>query len=262
MGLPQSPDPKTYYRDQTWDAEYSNLGTATLETKRNRIEERLKKVRKEFKRKVSLNDNSDCWEMTLKVSFLHVKLARVTSQIERRKFDSHERWYNRSEAFNLKLRHDSWTQWESIMRKHESTVRKTTSRESYMRLFATSRVGLERDTSLQSNMAAEMERVYCPDHPKDWESYRWDPVLHDWLDRRIANAAHLFPRSQGAFLDDIFGRGSTDDLFSPCNGLFLHHEIEAALENGYIAIVPDLDLEPADPKFPLDDNDDRQDRVK
>ncbi|PTD07749.1 hypothetical protein FCULG_00007113 [Fusarium culmorum] len=181
MGLPQSPDPKTYYRDQTWDAEYSNLGTATLETKRNRIEERLKKVRKEFKRKVSLNDNSDCWEMTLKVSFLHVKLARVTSQIERRKFDSHERWYNRSEAFNLKLRHDSWTQWESIMRKHESTVRKTTSRESYMRLFATSRVGLERDTSLQSNMAAEMERVYCPDHPKDWESYRWDPVLHDCI---------------------------------------------------------------------------------
>ncbi|QPC71898.1 hypothetical protein HYE68_002650 [Fusarium pseudograminearum] len=261
MGLPQIPDPKTYYRDQTWDAKYSSLSTDALERKRNRIEEQLKKARTEFKRKIFVNDNSDCRERSLKVSLIHVKLARVTSQIELRK-DSPETWYNRSEAFNLKLRHDSWTQWGRIIRK-QSRVQNATSRESFMRLFVTSRVGLERDTSLQSNMAAEMKRVYCPDPPEEgMEKHRWDPVLHRWVYSDIIHASHLYPWSQGAFMDDIFGRGSSDDLFSPCNGLFLHQEIEAALENGYIAIVPDLDLEPADPKFSLNDKDDRQDRVK
>ncbi|UZP40130.1 hypothetical protein NXS19_007946 [Fusarium pseudograminearum] len=261
MGLLQSPDPTTYYRDQAWDAKYSNLSTDALERKRNRIEEQLMKARKEFKREIYVNDNSDCRERSLKVSLLHVKLARVTSQIELRKY-SPDTWYNGSEAFNLKLRHDSWTQWESIMRKYESTVQNSTSRESFMRLFATSRVGLGRDTSLQSNMAAEMKRVYCPSHPEDLEGYRWDPILHGWLDSCFVRTAHLFPWSQGAFMDDIFGRGSSDDLFSPCNGLFLHYRIEAALENGYIAIVPDLELEPADPMFSFNDKDDQQDRVK
>lgn len=81
------------------------------------------------------------------------------------------------------------------MRKHESTVHKTTSREPFMRLFATSRVGLRRGTSLQSNMAAEMKRVYCPNHPEDLESYSWDPIVHDWLDSDIIHAAYLFPWS-------------------------------------------------------------------
>ncbi|CEF79574.1 hypothetical protein FGSG_04541 [Fusarium graminearum PH-1] len=67
------------------------------------------------------------------------------------------------------------------MRKHESTVHTTTSREPFMRLFATSRVGLRRGTSLQSNMAAEMKRVYCPNHPEDLESYSWDPIIHDCI---------------------------------------------------------------------------------
>lgn len=80
-----------------------------------------------------------------------------------------------------------------------------------MRLFATSRVGLRRGTSLQSNMAAEMKRVYCPNHPEDLESYSWDPIIHDWLDSDIIHVAYLFPWSQGAFIDDIFGRGSMKD---------------------------------------------------
>ncbi|CAF3654449.1 unnamed protein product [Fusarium graminearum] len=75
------------------------MSIAALERKRNRIEERLTKARKEFKLKVS--------ERSLRISLLHVKLARVTSQIELRKFDLPETWYNRSEAFNLKLQHDS-----------------------------------------------------------------------------------------------------------------------------------------------------------
>jgi hypothetical protein len=35
-------------------------------------------------------------------------------------------------------------------------------------------------------------------------------------------------------------------FFSPLNGLFLHQNIEAALEKGLIAIVPDSDLEDCD----------------
>ncbi|KAF4458750.1 hypothetical protein FALBO_14504 [Fusarium albosuccineum] len=52
-------------------------------------------------------------------------------------------------------------------------------------------------------------------------------------------------------MDDIFGKGSVDEIFSPLNGLFLHVKVEAALDKGLIAIVPDVDLEPADRQIGL-----------
>ncbi|EYB28008.1 hypothetical protein FG05_30291 [Fusarium graminearum] len=260
---------------QLWDAEYSDLSLEQLQLRLKSVGEELKNSRKKLKRKVSMDD--EYWDTYLDVSRLHMASAQVKSQMELEEFDKPETWYDQPSAHNLKLQYDSWSQWRNIMQNHKSSLQKRlgTGRQAFVQLFATSKVGLnlaagpastagqgKRDTSMQSNMAAEMKRVYCPDHPEDLEGYRWDPVVHDWLDSDIVHAAHLFPWSQGAFMDDIFGGGSSDDLFSPCNGLFLHKRIEAALENGYIAIIPDLDLEPADPMFPLNDKDDRQDRVK
>jgi hypothetical protein len=42
-----------------------------------------------------------------------------------------------------------------------------------------------------------------------------------------------------SMMDQIFGKGSIDDIFSPCNGLLLHKH---ALEKGYLA-----DIDPQDP---------------
>ncbi|RGP69009.1 hypothetical protein FSPOR_4986 [Fusarium sporotrichioides] len=45
-------------------------------------------------------------------------------------------------------------------------------------------------------------------------------------------AAHLYPYSQGMFMDDIFGKGSRREFFTPENGLLLHEEIKYALDKG------------------------------
>lgn len=54
-------------------------------------------------------------------------------------------------------------------------------------------------------------------------------------------------------MEDIFGRGSSRDLFSTRNGLFLCAKIEILLDKGVIAIVPDVEHELADPEHPMND---------
>ena len=63
-------------------------------------------------------------------------------------------------------------------------------------------------------------------------------------------------------MDDIFGKGSRDEIFSPLNGLFLHKDIEKSLDYGFIAIIPDTELEPRNPLQPLDNLAKRQQHIK
>ncbi|KAF5243723.1 hypothetical protein FAUST_2718 [Fusarium austroamericanum] len=87
-----------------------------------------------------------------------------------------------------------------------------------------------------------MAEQYCPDAPTP--GYLWDPILHVWRspDSGQIKASHLFPSRQANFMNSIFGRDACEDLFSPCNGLFLYPLIEKALHCGYMAIVPDVEL--------------------
>ncbi|PTD02202.1 hypothetical protein FCULG_00012189 [Fusarium culmorum] len=92
-----------------------------------------------------------------------------------------------------------------------------------------------------------MAKAYCPDPPTP--GYLWDPILHVWRspDSGQIKASHLFPSRQANFMNSIFGRDAREELFSPCNGLFLHPLIEKALHCGYMAIVPDVELEDTQP---------------
>jgi len=57
----------------------------------------------------------------------------------------------------------------------------------------------------------------------------------------------------------IFGLGAKADIFSPENGLFLDEEI---LDQGLIAIVPDVDLQPKDKDLPHADLAERNQRLR
>jgi hypothetical protein len=56
--------------------------------------------------------------------------------------------------------------------------------------------------------------------------------------------------------------GASDEISSPLNGLFLMPFIESAIDNGYIAIVPSIELEPRDKKLPLADVIERNERTR
>ncbi|QPC58003.1 hypothetical protein HYE67_000234 [Fusarium culmorum] len=102
-------------------------------------------------------------------------------------------------------------------------------------------------SSLQTAFEAQMAKAYCPDPPTP--GYLWDPILHVWRspDSGQIKVSHLFPSRQANFMNSIFGRDAREELFSPCNGLFLHPLIEKALHCGYMAIVPDVELEDTQP---------------
>lgn len=133
---------------------------------------------------------------------------------------------------------------------------------SYCRPFSKAGLGLDggvgrRDSSEQSNFIADMMEKYRPNPPA--RDYRWDPVLERWMNGIIICAAHLFPYRQSLSMEEIFGEGSKAGVFTAEN---IHRDIEDALNKGLLAIIPDLDLGPADPRFLLDDQQERQDRVK
>jgi hypothetical protein len=44
----------------------------------------------------------------------------------------------------------------------------------------------------------------------------------------------------------MFGKGASTELYSPANISFPYKAINKALEDGIVAIVPDIDLEPRD----------------
>ncbi|WXC58478.1 hypothetical protein SNK03_004377 [Fusarium graminearum] len=101
--------------------------------------------------------------------------------------------------------------------------------------------------SLQSSFEAQMAEQYCPHPPTP--GYLWDPILHVWRspDSGLIKASHLFPSRQANFMNHIFDRWARRELLSPCNGLFLNPSIEKALHCGYIAIVPNVELDDTQP---------------
>lgn len=143
--------------------------------------------------------------------------------------------------------------------------RMKSERESWVRLSAASKASLgldggasQRDKTAQTKMRKTMREAYCPDAG---DRALWDPVFVKWESALVMKAVHLYPWKQNQTMDGIFRPWSHKDLFSPYNGLFLHPDIEDALVKGHIAIVPDVELEPADTKLPQNDQRERNDRL-
>ncbi|KAM0229085.1 hypothetical protein ACHAPO_010240 [Fusarium lateritium] len=117
-----------------------------------------------------------------------------------------------------------------------------------------------RNTIDQSDFKQALIHAYSPRSKRHLVRYRWDPVVGDLLEE--VQCAHLFPYSQGTFMDYVFGKGSQKEPLSYRNGLLLYVDIKIALENGFVAIVPDIDLEPANPSLPLNDKEERDQRIR
>ncbi|KAH8680730.1 hypothetical protein BX600DRAFT_504485 [Xylariales sp. PMI_506] len=140
-------------------------------------------------------------------------------------------------------------------------------KKSFVRLFVCSRQGFnldtgpgQRDNTRQSNFVEAMIEAYYPDpFPTD---VRWDPVHGVELNSYSCTAAHLYPWSQVDSMEENFGKGARDEIFSPKNGIFLHKAIEKAMDMGLITIVPDMELEPENPASPWEDHPQRQNRLR
>ncbi|KAK0703331.1 hypothetical protein B0T26DRAFT_756888 [Lasiosphaeria miniovina] len=137
---------------------------------------------------------------------------------------------------------------------------------SYVKLFKTSNLGFgleiapdgQAETDNQLMMRNWMKLAYCA--PKDGAI--WEPVLGQWIEPCLAMTAQFYSSRSADFMDDIFGTGAHDELFSLANGVFLHHKIKEAFDKGFLVIVPDTNMDPKNPLAPWEDREERSERLR
>ncbi|KAI8245730.1 hypothetical protein K4K55_000939 [Colletotrichum sp. SAR 10_96] len=181
-----------------------------------------------------------------------------------------EEWLAKDDNHRWPTKYLAHKQSMEIDTKHANNTRveEGSLRNTMVKLFLTSRLGLaltniavsKRDNKDQLSFRDQMLKRYCPD--RQYKDLRWDPVLGEWGRSEWIHAAHLFPHRFKDSMDSIFGPGTIKELFKAQNGLFLHKDIEQALDDGVLAIVPDVDLEPADLDLPLNDAEERKQRLR
>ncbi|CEI68060.1 hypothetical protein FVEN_g7671 [Fusarium venenatum] len=274
LSLPKKSGTKRRHVSQQWDRQFSDLTQDDLENKRKKIGKELSEARANMKRQVSMD--AEYWERYEQVANLSREDAQIESQrgleaVLNEQKEASE-WYESEDGERYQLKYSVWNQISNtIQRQRQRMVdRKGTPREGWVKLFISSKLGMglatkdtgvgPRDTSDQSNFKQALIDAYIPRRKRPIRKVLWDPVIGDWF--QTLQGAHLFPYSQGIFMDDIFGKGSQKELFSYKNGLLLHEDIKKALENGFVAIVPDIDLEPASPRLPLNDKEERDQRIR
>ncbi|KAK1675811.1 hypothetical protein BDP55DRAFT_744065 [Colletotrichum godetiae] len=123
----------------------------------------------------------------------------------------------------------------------------------YLRRNITTTGMAVRDEHMRSQFEDQMINSYCPSSIYGiGRSRYWDPILHNWIQVADCRAAILFPNETCSNKTAVFGSCHFMDILltvHPNNGLFLHKTIEWALAHGYIAIVPNVDLEPIEESY-------------
>ncbi|UPL00075.1 hypothetical protein LCI18_011009 [Fusarium solani-melongenae] len=267
--IPASSIPKrtSSKRQASWTSKFANKSVDDLMTIRYKIDKDIDASRKKVKRHISMD--AEYWEGYLAIEQLRQEKTLVDSRIKLEEFERNnpdQDWHDEDEAATSKANYDGQKHIVSIVSKQIAKLRdrKASGSESWLRHFMTFRVGLDlplskgkRSKSHQHNMGKALSAVYGSSKRR-----RWCPVMRQWGSSKVVKAAHLFPWKQVDSMDEIFGQGASEEIFSPCNGLFLHVDIESALDKGLIAFVPDVDLEPADIDKPFQDQQERNNRLR
>ncbi|KAI2620582.1 hypothetical protein GGR54DRAFT_105488 [Hypoxylon sp. NC1633] len=243
---------------------------ADIQSLNNEIGNKVKRM------KPSTSYDSDFWTTNANLSQLCQHRAGLESDLQFLNYKEASRddvleddWRTSEQAQNLELQITAYRQAEEIAQKQASRLQqsRTGLLAVFFSLFTGSPQGLNikaagvgrRDASAQSNMFQQMRDKYCPDAP---EGLLWDPIIGRWELKNNLHAAHLYAWRQVESMNAIFGLGARDDVFSPVNGLFMLGDIEKALDQGLIALVPDVDLEPKDSRLPNTDLAERNQRLR
>lgn len=235
----------------------------------------IKKRRKELK--PSSSYDSDFWSSKADLIGLDHERVELHRMVVFREYEhnggtlSYSDWEDSvTTALELRREGHALQQQETIARYQAERLKATTPskslRQTFVKLFNSSKIGFNisttgqgrRPTEDQSKMRSSMMRDYCNGNIAS----AWESVLGMWVNARFVTAAHLFPWRSADTMDQIFGEGAVNEIFSSYNGLFLDPEIESALDKGYLVIIPDQDIEPQDPSFPKIDQEARHQRLK
>ncbi|KAL7624588.1 hypothetical protein AAE478_006155 [Parahypoxylon ruwenzoriense] len=240
------------------------LPTNELNTKISDLRQLIKKRRKDLK--LGSSHDSEYWFSRLEVLELEKQLHQCNSLMRYREHSEAE-----GSGSGSDLTYDQWLQSADIgleLGRQQSAIdMKLSAGESqaarlakhhplvgsWVKLFfgASGGFGLgntsagPRDKNAQSRMRGGMVGKYHEEGISEkMPGNIWEPVCGNWCLSAWVHATHLYPWELREHMDVVFGESVEEEITTAVNGLFLIPEIEKALEHGYLAIVPDVCLEP------------------
>ncbi|KAJ5618121.1 hypothetical protein N7537_003235 [Penicillium hordei] len=219
-----------------------------LKKRKVNVERDILFARKEWKPSGLFDQNY--WSQAAKIERLSVQREIIDRKISQGSFSGKEiDWEATEEAKRILERINAHKQTERICKTRAAELREEgtqrTLRASFMRLFTTSKMGIniswtgagKRKRDTQSDWKQDMVEAYNAKHPD--QTWLWCPITHQWRPSEMVVAAHLFGYMHGqGTMDAIFGKGG--DIFSSRNGLLVSLEFERYFDSGKMAIVPDV----------------------
>ncbi|KAH9993889.1 hypothetical protein F4779DRAFT_222149 [Xylariaceae sp. FL0662B] len=219
------------------------------------------------KKKIKPSRSSDAkfWTSAAEASELSVKLHETEIHLSIQKWKEEDGgndtkdWWTTPEAHRIvdrvKASHYEKVQYQ---KQAEQIEQGGPLRRAFQELFTTSQIGLgismvgvgKRTKSLQSKFKSNLISSYGaattnPKKPKVVLSVHDSATGHERLKSEVT-AAHIVPHSLGEnMLVLIFGANVKGELDTPYNGLLLHPEVEKAMDDGAIAIVPNMPDDPS-----------------
>ncbi|KAI1371721.1 hypothetical protein F4677DRAFT_434448 [Hypoxylon crocopeplum] len=204
--------------------------------------------------------------MAASASSIQTELGRIKVNISKHKYEQDEsgtarEWWATREAHRLLCDIKAATYAQQAYEKQADKVDKMGPiRRVSNAMITTSKLGLgiekaetgKRSRSEQSASRNSLVEAYdCArhDNPKKPEivSFIWDIGTGQYLNKQLVTAAHLVPYCmRGDLLITYFGNNVKDELDTPLNGVILHIRLEAALDDGAIVIVPNVQNNPSE----------------
>lgn len=204
--------------------------------------------------------DSRYWTQLGDLSELRRKKSELSLRILRDKMRDETAWEENDEAKQLRAEGRCHSLESEIFRKQGSRLEISSGDETknrrafFMQLWTTSTEGLgitgseicreNRSRSIQKEFRNNLIEACKSKYPRADADDLWCPILgYFFPDDEAMYAAHVFPWADGqCAMDEIFGREVKDieELNGIENGLMLSKYAEERIENGDIALVPDV----------------------
>ncbi|KAJ5880620.1 uncharacterized protein N7473_011673 [Penicillium subrubescens] len=217
-----------------------------LKKRKIAIQDRIKDGRKEWRAQASFD--MVFWTQAVKIEELELKRHDIDRRISISMSGvSESQWRDTPQAQRI---FEQTRASEQTKRSYEKRIeqfghQRNPIRATFMRLFTTSKLGLDisttgagaRNPQEQSKFREALIESHQAKQPVT--DYLWCPIMGEYLDDDAVIAGHLFPWKHGQKnMDAIFGEQAEPELFSPRNGLLIAQHIEKVLDIGKLAIVP------------------------
>jgi hypothetical protein len=187
-----------------WDNRHENESKESLEASLTETIKQIFDTNKKLKWQVSMDVTY--WTCYLDLAKMKQDQIAIEAELRAARFkdtNSSFSWQSGPAAMDKsKDKFDSWTQIGQIVKTHAKKLveRMRSEHESWVRLIATSKVGLgldggvgQRDNTVLTKMRETMGEAYCPDAE---ERELWDPVFAKWESALVMKVAHLFSWKQ------------------------------------------------------------------